>query len=300
MSGENEGVSRRGVISGAVPMALGAVAGAAYLNSTQIAQAQDTPTSSGKLSEVLNRGYLIAGVTSTIPPFGFKDDSGKFAGFDIEIAKIIAKGLFSDPEKIEFFEQEMDSRIPNLASGKVDITVQLITVTAPRAQLVEFSIPYFREGVTTLQPSDSPYAGAKAMIGKGVTISSLQNEFNKADILKMVPDAKVDLYSSVSDALLALEGGRADAYYGGHSEIDYTMKLAPGLYKKGDTSWNPMSYSLAVRPGDQVWLNFVNTALHEAMTGVEFDAYAAAYKAAFGVDVPSPPLGPPREYFFPS
>jgi polar amino acid transport system substrate-binding protein len=288
-------VSRRGIIAGGLPLALGA-AGVAYLGSSA-AQAQDA-AGGGKLSEVLKRGRLIAGVTLTIPPYGFKNDKGEAAGFDIEIAKVIAKGLFGDPNKVEFFEQEMDARIPNLASGKVDITVQLITVTAPRAQLVEFSIPYYREGVTTMHLTDSTYTGAKAMIGKGATIVALQNEFNKPDILKMVPDANVELYSTVSDAILALEGGRADAYYGGHGEIDYTVKLNPGKYRVGETSWNPMSYSVAVRPGDQVWLNFVNTALHEAMTGVEFDAYAAAYKVAFGVDVPSPPLGYPREYFF--
>jgi polar amino acid transport system substrate-binding protein len=298
MSKEDEGVSRRGILTGAVPLALGAVAGAAYISTAQVAQAQTS--AGGKLSEVLNRGHLIAGVTLTIPPWGYKDDQGQPAGFDIEIARIIAKGLFADPSKVEFFEQEMDARIPNLASGKVDITVELITVTAPRAQLVEFSIPYFREGITTMQLADSQYSGAKSMIGKGATITALQNEFNKGDILKMVPDANVDLYSTVSDAILALEGGRADAYYGGHSEIDYTISLAPGKYKTGDTSWNPQSYSVAVRPGDQIWLNFINTTMHEAMTGLEFESYAAAYKAAFGVDIPSPPLGPPREYIWPA
>ncbi len=292
MAHDGDGVSRRGVIAGALPLALGA----AYMASAQPAQAQATQAGS-KLSEVLDRGKLIAGVTLTIPPFGFKTEAGEPAGFDIEMARIIAKGLFGDPSKVEFFEQEMDARIPNLASGKVDVTIQLITVKASRAQLVEFTVPYFREGVTTMQLADSPYDGAKSMIGKGVTISALQNEFNKADILKMVPDANVELYTAVSDAILALEGGRADAYYGGHGEIDYTNKLSPGKYKVGDTSWNPMSYSAAVRPGDPIWLNFVNTALREAMTGVEFDAYAAAYKNAFGVDVPLPKLGYPREYF---
>lgn len=303
MSKEDDGVSRRGILTGTVPLAmgaaaLGAAAGAAFLASTQIAKAETAPATGGKLSEVLSRGYLIAGVTLTIPPHGYRDEQGQPAGFDIDIARIIAKGLFNDPSKVEFFEQEMDGRIPSLISGKVDLCVQLITVTAPRAQLVEFSIPYFREGVTTMQLAGSSYSGAKSMIGKGVTVSTLQNEFNEATFLKMVPDANVELYSSVSDAILAVESGRAEAYYGGHAEIDYTVKLAAGKFVAGDTSWNPNSYSVAVRTGDQVWLNFVNTAMHEAMTGADFGDYAAAYKAAFGVDVPSPPLGFPREYFW--
>ena len=37
---------------------------------------------------------------------------------------------------------------------------------------------------------------------------------------------------------------------------------------------NPQTYACGVKRGDQDWLNFVNTALHEAMTGVEFGFYA--------------------------
>ena len=82
MSEENEGVSRRSMFAGALPMALGAAAGAAFLASTQIAKAETAPATGGKLSEVLSRGYLIAGVTLTIPPHGYRDEQGQPAGFD--------------------------------------------------------------------------------------------------------------------------------------------------------------------------------------------------------------------------
>jgi polar amino acid transport system substrate-binding protein len=51
-----------------------------------------------------------------------------------------------------------------------------------------------------------------------------------------------------------------------------------------------------VRRGDQDWLNFVNTALHEAMTGVEFDTYAKSFKMWFGKDLPPPQIGFPLEF----
>ncbi|MBC7811352.1 MAG: ABC transporter substrate-binding protein, partial [Burkholderiales bacterium] len=56
------------------------------------------------------------------------------------------------------------------------------------------------------------------------------------------------------------------------------------------------SYSAAVRPGDSIWLNFLNTTLHEAMTGVEFAAYAAAFSTFFGVELAPPPVGFPVEF----
>ena len=114
--------------------------------STGSAMAQEK----GKLEEVLERGHLIVGTGSTNAPWHFKDESGNLVGFDIDVAKIVAKGLFGDDTKIEFVQQESDARIPNVTTGKVDITCQFMTVTAERAQQVNVTIPYYREGVGLL------------------------------------------------------------------------------------------------------------------------------------------------------
>ena len=83
-----------------------------------------------KLQEVLQRGKLIVGTGSTNPPWHFRDEKGELVGYDIDIAKMIAKGLFNDENKIEFVTQASDARIPNITTGKVDITCQFMTVTA--------------------------------------------------------------------------------------------------------------------------------------------------------------------------
>ena len=104
-----------------------------------------------KLQEVLQRGKLIVGTGSTNPPWHFKDEKGDLVGYDIDIAKVVAKGLFNESKsKIEFVTQASDARIPNITTGKVDITCQFMTVTAGRAQQVAFTIPYYREGVGLL------------------------------------------------------------------------------------------------------------------------------------------------------
>lgn len=248
------------------------------------------------LDTALQRGKLIVGVTLTIPPFGYKDSEGKATGFDIDMAHLLANALFGDREKIEFFEQEMDARIPNLATGKVDLCIQLITVTAQRAQTVEFSIPYYREAITTMALANSTYAGAKDMAGKKVKISILQNTFAEDLVHMGIPDAEVLQFDTVANSILAVDGGRADAYVGGYGEINYFNAQSPGKYKIGNVGWIPQTYAAAVRPGDARWLNWVNTALHEAMTGVDFPTYQAAFKKYFGVELADPPYGFPIEF----
>src|SRR4051794_36755507 len=68
----------------------------------QIAHASTLRQGTGKLQEVLSRGTLLVGTGSTNPPWHFEDESGNLVGFDIEMARIVAKGLFGDPTKVEF------------------------------------------------------------------------------------------------------------------------------------------------------------------------------------------------------
>ena len=262
--------------------------------STGSAMAQEK----GKLEEVLERGHLIVGTGSTNAPWHFKDESGNLVGFDVDVAKLVAKGLFGDDTKIEFVDQSSDSRIPNVLTDKVDITCQFMTVTAGRAQQVDFTMPYYREGVGLLTRADGKmktFDELKAA-GSGATVSVLQNVYAEDMVHAALPEAKVDQYESVDLMYQALNSGQADASATDQSSVQWLVVQQPGKYVDSGYGWGPQSYSCAVKRGDQQWLNFVNTVLHEAMTGVDFPVYQASFKKWFGVDLPVPAIGFPVEY----
>ena len=265
---------------------------AAFVASAASAQSQS------KLDEVLERGYLIVGTGSTNAPWHFKDANDELVGFDIDMARLVAKGLFDDLSKVEFVLQSSDARIPNLTTGKVDLTCQFMTVTAGRAQQVEFSIPYYREGVGLLLLEGGKYKSHAELLegGSGVVVSVLQNVYAEEMVHQALPEAKVDQYDSVDLMYQALNSRRSDAAATDQSSLKWFMVQSPGRYLDAGFGWNPQSYSCAVRRGDQVWLNFVNAVFHEAMTGVEFNSYAASFKKWFGVELPPPQIGFPVEY----
>jgi polar amino acid transport system substrate-binding protein len=250
----------------------------------------------GTLQDVLNRGKLIVGTGSGNPPFHFLDTSGKLVGMDIDIAKAIAKGLFNDETKVEFVQQASDSRIPNVVSGKVDITCQFMTVTATRAQQVAFTNPYYREGVGLLMKKGGKYKDFAALLkaGKTAKISILQNVTADAYVHAALPNATVLQYAETALIYTALDAGRVDAAASDQSAIAWLVASNPTKYVDSGYGWMPQTYSCAVKQGDQVWLNFVNQVLNEAMTGVDFDAYAASFKKWFGVTLPPPKIGFPR------
>jgi polar amino acid transport system substrate-binding protein len=236
------------------------------------------------------------GTGSTNPPWHFEDEKGALVGMDIEIAKMFSKGLFDKTDAIDFVKQQADARIPNLQTDKVDVVIQFMTVTPLRAQNVEFTIPYYREAVNLLLPANSPYNGAKDMAGKTVKVSILQNVTAEAMVHRGVPGAQVTQLDSQASCILALDAGRVEAAAVDDSTCRWLFAQNPTKYKVGNQAWDSQTYSAAVRPGDPRWLNWLNTALHEAMVGLDWPTYAAAFKTYFGANLEEPPSGFPVEF----
>jgi polar amino acid transport system substrate-binding protein len=57
------------------------------------------------LYKVLDRGKITVGTGSGNPPWHFEDEKGELQGFDVTMARLLAKGLFNDAKAIEFNRQ---------------------------------------------------------------------------------------------------------------------------------------------------------------------------------------------------
>ena len=94
-----------------------------------------------------NKGVLRLGTSSVTEPFSFVDGSGGIVGFDIELARYVAKKL---DMKLEVVNMEFGAMIPALISGKVDMIAACITITDERAKKVLFSDPYYIGGIAAV------------------------------------------------------------------------------------------------------------------------------------------------------
>jgi polar amino acid transport system substrate-binding protein len=292
---DEAGLVRRGFFG------LSAVGAAAGAGLGLMAPAGATAQTLGKsrLQMIKERGRLVVGTGSTNPPWHFEDANGQLQGMDIDLARLLAKNLFDDPTKVEFVLQGSDARIPSLITDKVDIVVQWMTVTAGRAQQVEFTVPYYREGVSLLLLArGGKYKSFDELksAGNTVTIGGMQNVFLEEWVRKALPQAKVDAFESPDATLQALNARRVDAYLADQSAARWLMQQTPGRFIDSGYGWMPNSYASAVKPGDPVWLNWVNTVYKEAMMGVDFDYFAASYKKWFGIELPTPKVGFPTEF----
>ena len=273
-----------------------AIAGSSLILAAVLGAGSAQSAPSNKLEQVLSRGKLIVGTGSDSPPWHFIDEKGKLVGMDIDVARIVAKGLFDDPSKVEFVQETSDSRIPNVVTDKVDMVCHYMTVTAQRAQKVAFTIPYYREGVSFLMSSKSKYKDYAALLkaGSKAKVGILQNVYAEDLAHQGLPKATVLQYASQALAWGALDSGRVDAVATDTASAAWLSSRNKGKYKDSGFAYAPNSYSCAVAQGDQVWLNFVNQAINEAMSGEQFSVYQASFKKWFGTTLPQPKIGFPR------
>lgn len=140
------------------------------------------------------------------PPFGSIDaKTHEIVGYDVDFAKALAKSL---GVKLELVATNPANRIPLLQSGKADLIVADITITPERAQVIDFSTPYFVTGQQFLVPAKSPdklddYSRARIGAVKGTT--------GEQALHQRFPQSRVLSYDDIPLALTALRNGNVQA-----------------------------------------------------------------------------------------
>lgn len=244
-------------------------------------QAATTGETKNSLEEIKKRGTIKIGVFSDKPPFGFVDANGKNQGFDVYIAKRLAKDLLGDESKVEFVLVEAASRVEFLQANKVDIILANFTVTDERKQKVDFANPYMKVALGVVSASGEPITavdqlkGKKLIVNKGTTAETY--------FTKNHPDIELLKFDQNTEAFEALKDKRGVAL-----AHDNTLLFAWARENAGYTVGIPTLGSLdtiapAVKKGNKALLDWINTEL--GTLGQEnfiHKAYDATLKPAYG------------------
>jgi polar amino acid transport system substrate-binding protein len=151
------------------------------------------------------------GTEGAYPPFNFIDQSGKLAGFDVDIGMALCEKM---QVKCELVAQDWDGIIPALTAGKYDVIIASMFITEERKKVVSFTDPYYSAAMThvTAKDSDITEFTDAALAGKavGAQSSTTQAEY----IQKTYPSADIRLYKTQDEANLDMANGRLDVMVG--------------------------------------------------------------------------------------
>ncbi|MEZ2122688.1 MULTISPECIES: glutamate ABC transporter substrate-binding protein [unclassified Corynebacterium] len=188
-----------------------------------------------RVPEILERGRLIVGVGQSQNLLSFRDSTtGELEGFEVDIAREIARDIFGDPSKVDFRFVDSADRVLALESGTVDIVIRSMAITRSRQDQVAFSTPYFTARTRMLVMESSNLSSPDDLAGRTVCVTEGSTAAERTRIL--APEADLLLVRNWADCLVAVQQYQADAIISDDAILSgiagqdpYTRLVGPSL-----------------------------------------------------------------------
>lgn len=247
------------------------------------------PTASAqtsRLDEIAKRDKLIVATFGTAPPFCYTDEGGKLVGFDIDVAKLIAKSLLGDENKIEFVTVTSEGRWPAVNSGRADIGLASTTVYPDRALRVAFSRPYIDSSVSVLVRQDAKVKSLAELNNSKFTLANLSNPQMQDRQKKFLPNVKVVTFDTPSAMFTAVKTGQATAMQMDTPVVNWYAANNKDLRVLPEKLAVVQGNAIFMKPGDfQLWL-WMDTVVQEMTAGSRYAEYSEIYRKWFGTNPP--------------
>ncbi len=212
-----------------------------------------------QLKTIQEKGVINVGLEGTYPPFSFVDESGKLAGFEVELSEALAKEL---GVKVKLQPTPWDGILAALQSKRLDVVVNQVTISEERKKAYDFSKPYTVSGIQALVLKKNLQAlkinGADDLAGKkvGVGLGTNYEQWVKQE----VPKADVRTYNDDPSKFQDLRVGRIDAILIDRlAALEYAQK-AKDTAVTGE-AFSRQESGIAVRKGEPELLEAINKAL---------------------------------------
>lgn len=253
------------------------LAGAAMLLSAIQPGIAQTPSN---LDTIIQRGTINVGVGLGTPPYGFTNAQMEPDGYDVGVAKLIARDL---GVKLNLVDTTAANRIPSLTSGKLDIVIYSFSITAERAKVIAFTNTYYVDSQVFVGVKGKPIGGMADLVGKsvGVTrastndIAATKNAVQGTNIRRYEDDASTSqaLLSGQVDGIVT-SGALARAISAQNStlQMGFTVASAP--------------MAIGLRRNDPDFLHWLNTDLFMLKTTGDLGALQKQWMGGT-VDLPT-------------
>jgi polar amino acid transport system substrate-binding protein len=233
------------------------------------------------LDTVIKRGTLIVGISLGTPPFGITNGDMQPDGYDVGIARLLARDL---GVKLQVQDIVGSARVPSITAGKVDIVISSFSITAERAKVIAFTNPVFIDQQVMLAPKSTTLASLADMKGKRIGVT--RTSTNDIVATKLAPPGttlqRFDDDASTDQAMLA---GQIDGMVTSGGLAKVLAARTPTLETKFVVSQAPMAIGLKI--DDPVWLHWLNTALFLDWTNHDIQTLQEKWFGAANTSLPA-------------
>jgi len=239
-----------------------------------------------RLGEIVKRDKLIVATFGTAPPFCFTDEKGELVGFDIDMARLIAKSLLGDEKKVEFVVVNSEGRWPAVNSGRADVGIASTTVYPDRALRVAFTRPYIDSGVSILVRNDLGVKSLSELNSSKYTLANLSNPQMQERQKRFLPEVKVLTFDTPSSMFTAVRSGQASAMQMDTPVVNWYAANNKEMTVLPENLTVVQGNAIFMKPGDfTLWL-WMDTMVQEMQSGSRYAEYSEIYKKWFGKNPP--------------
>ena len=245
-------------------------------------KASDSAGGDDELAAIQKAGKIVVAVEGTYAPYTYHGDDGSLTGFDIDMAKAIAKKLGVEAE---FVEGDWDALLAGVDSGRFDTVINNVSITDERAAKYDFTTPYLYMGILVVVKDDNDSIKSVADFKGKKTANNITNAYAtelEAEGATIVP------ISTAEEAANLVESGRADFTTYGPAVFNDYMKQHPDAKLKVAFQINDQidKAGIPFRKGETRLVEAVNKALDELRADGTLSKLSEEY---FGADYTKEP-----------
>lgn len=160
--------------------------------------------------ELVTPGTLTVCTDTPYAPMEFIDEQGNYTGFDMELMREVAEDLSLDFAVVEPGWEAITGGLA-FEAGECDVAAASITITPERAEVIDFSDPYFRVGQSLLVTEASGITSLAEADGREIAVQTgTTGHFFVRD---EGPDGVIIVeFEDADGPWLALEAGSVDGF----------------------------------------------------------------------------------------
>jgi polar amino acid transport system substrate-binding protein len=245
---------------------------ALFFGFTSVAVADDIELAKkSTVEDILKRGELRVGFEAGYLPFEMANKKGEFIGFDIDMAKEMAKAM---GVKFVPVNTAWDGIIPALVTKKFDIIMSGMTVTQERNLKINFADPYIIVGQTILlnKKHEGTVKSYKDLNDPKYVVTSKLGTTGEQAIKRLIPKATYKSFEVESEAALEVLTGKADAtVYDLPFCATFMAQRGEGklVFLDEPFTYEPLAW--AIRKGDPDFMNWLNNFLRQMKNDGRYD-----------------------------
>jgi polar amino acid transport system substrate-binding protein len=236
----------------------------------------------GILDHIVQSKQIRVGVVNDNPPFSSVDSSGNMVGYDIDIVNGIAKDLGATPNLVRV---DGPGRISGLQTGQLDMTVADFSITAARGLVISFSQPYLVIHYRLVVAADSSLKTLQDANQSQVSVASPRGGTSTDQLQAVLPQAQIQVLSSIADVKQALTSGQATAAVFDDTSAPLFLSQQPGKFKVLDGAFpGGDRIGVGVPRGDAEWARWIDLWISQ----FNFSGQnSASFQKWFGAPLPS-------------